>query len=132
MQNISDSADLINAIQLLEVERTNNEQLLKKQILLAREGIEPVNILKNTFRSMASSPDLIDDIIVPAISLGAGYISKKVIAGESDKAYRKLFGTIIQFGVARIISQNPDAIKSVGKYVFQLIFPPIKDTKSES
>jgi hypothetical protein len=56
MQNITSSADLKDAIKLLEVEQEMKEQLLRDQLYLTYESLKPLNLLKNTLKEISSSP----------------------------------------------------------------------------
>jgi hypothetical protein len=122
MENITSYAGLKNAIQLLEVEQAINGQLLKEQFYRTYESFKPINLLKSTLNDVASSPFLIDNILGTAMGLVTGYLSKKIFIGASGNIFRKLFGSILQFGVANLVAQHPDAIKSFGQFIFQHIF----------
>ena len=62
MQNITSTAGLKDAIQLLEVEQGIKEQLLKDQLYLTYESLKPVNLIRNTLKEISSSPYMIDNI----------------------------------------------------------------------
>ncbi|MCX6234071.1 MAG: hypothetical protein NT175_04990 [Bacteroidetes bacterium] len=121
MQNISTTAGLKNAIQLLEVDQAIKGQLLKEQFYLTYERFKPINLLKGTLKDIASSPYLIDNILGAATGLAAGYLSKKIFIGASDNMFRKLIGFLLQFGVTKVVAKHPDAIKSFGTFIIQNI-----------
>lgn len=52
----------------------------------------------------------------------SGYLSKRIVTGASGNIFRRLAGSVLQYGIANVVSQHPDAIKSIGQYIFQLIF----------
>jgi len=126
MQNITSTAGLKHALQLLEVEKALNEQLLKEQFRLARKSLKPVNLLKN-MNGKSVTPDMIDDILVPAIGLSTDYLIKKIVVGKSDNNGRKLLGSVLQYSIANYIAQHPDKIKSVSNYIFQHVFSAKKN-----
>jgi hypothetical protein len=119
MQNITSTAGLKNAIQLLEVEQANKEQLLKEQLYITYESFKPVNLIKGTLNDIASSPYLIDNILSTAIGLATGFLSKKIFIGASGSKFRKLIGSILQFGVINAVNQHHDTIRSLGQVIFQ-------------
>lgn len=127
MQNITSTSELNNAIQLLEIEHTKNEQQLKNKIHFLREHFKPANILKNSLKNTISSPDLINDIISPAIVLATGYLTKKIVVGSSDNKGRKILGSALQYGITSFVAQHPDAIKSMGRFIVQHIFSTKKN-----
>lgn len=119
MEPITSTANLKNAIQVLEFEQAVKEQQLKEQVYHVYENLKPVNLIRNTLAEVASSPYLIDDILGATVGLASGYISKKIAVGRSGNIIRKLFGTILQFGVTNMVAQNSSTIKSVGQFVYQ-------------
>jgi len=122
MQNITTTSGLKNAIQLLEIEQAVNKQLLKEKFHHTYESMKPANMLKKTIKDVASSPYLIDNVITAAISLASGYITKKIVVNASGNLFKKLVGTALQFAVTNLVAQNPETIKSAGRYIFQHIF----------
>ena len=131
MQNITSIAELKYAIQLLEDEQSVKGQLLKEQFYITYESLKPFNILKSTLKDISSSPYLIDNILSTVTGLATGYLSKKVFIGASGNIFRKLIGSIVQFGVTNAVAQHPDGIKSLGQFIFQHIFRK-KEKNSET
>jgi hypothetical protein len=122
MENITSSAELKKAIQLLEIEHAFNGQKLKEQFHLTYESLKPVNILKGTLKDIISSPNLIDNILGTTIGLATGYLTKKIVIGASGNLFRKLFGSAMQIGVTNVVAHHPDNIKSLGQAIFKRIF----------
>ena len=122
MQNITSSVGLKNAIQLLEIEKAINEQLLKEQFHITIESLKPINLLKSTLNDMSSSPSFINNILGTTIGLATGYISKKIFVGMSGNIIRKFIGSIMQLGVTNVVAQHPDTIKSFGSFIIQHLF----------
>jgi hypothetical protein len=131
MQTITSSAGLKNAIQLLEVEKAINEQLLKEQFYVAIESIKPFNILKSTFKEISSSSSFIDNVLGTTMGLATGYFTKKIFVGLSGNLIRKALGAIMQLGVTNVVAQHPDTIISFGRSVIQHFFRK-KETNSKS
>ncbi len=119
MQNITSITELKDAIQLLEVEQGIKEQLFKEQVYLTYESLKPINILKKTLKEIGSSPYLIDNISGTAMGLASGFLSKKIFVGASGSLFRKLIGSVLQFGITNVVAQNSNIIKSVGQAIFQ-------------
>jgi hypothetical protein len=119
MYNITSSAELKNAIQLLEVEHARQGQLLQEQFHLTYESLKPINIIKSTVKDIASSPYLMDNLLGSVMGLATGYLSKKIVVGASNNIFRKFFGSILQFGVTNLVAQHSDAIKSFGWFIFR-------------
>lgn len=122
MENITSTAGLKKAIELLEAEQDVKLQRLKEQFYPAYESLKPVSLLKSTLKDIRSSPYLIDNIIGTALGLATGYLSKKMVVGASVNRVRKLIGSILQYGITNVVAQHADSIKSYGRYFFQHIF----------
>jgi hypothetical protein len=119
MQSITTSDELKNAIQILEFDQQVREQQLKEHVYLAIESLKPVNLIKSTIHEVVSSPHLIDNVLGVAMGLTSGYISKKIVLGKSVNVIRKLFGTLLQFGITNVVAQNSESIKTFGQSIYQ-------------
>ena len=122
MQNITSSADLKDAIQLLEVEQEIRGQLLKEQLYSTYESLKPLNLLKHTLKEISTSPYLIDNISGSAMGLVSGFLSKKIFVGASGNMIRKLIGSVLQFAITNIVAQNSGLIKSASQALFHHFF----------
>jgi len=118
MEKITTSAELKNTIQLLEVEQYVSGQQLKEQLYTTYESFKTVNLLKSTLKEVVSSPFLIDNLIGTALSMASGYFSNKILVGISGRIVKKLFGSVLQFGVKNVINP-PKYIKSLGHNILQ-------------
>jgi hypothetical protein len=121
MQRITSTAELKNAIQLLEVEQAINKQLVKEQFFVTVDSFKPMNLIKSSLTDISTSPYLIDNILNTAIGLAAGYFSKKIFIGASGNKFRKSIGSVLQFGAINFIAQRHDSINSVAKIFFRHI-----------
>lgn len=117
MEPITSIEELKIAIQILEFEHTTKGQQLKEQLFITRDSLKPVNLIKSALSEVASSPYLIDNILGATMGLASGYISRKLIVGKSGNIFRKLLGTILQFGVTNVVAQHSDPIKSFGQFI---------------
>lgn len=131
MQNISSSAGLKEAIQLLEIEQASYAQLLKEEFHLTYESFKAVNLLRSTLHDIASSPNLINNILGTVTGLTTGYLSKKIFIGASGNLFRKLIGNILQVGITSAVAKHPEAVKSFGQLIFEHLLRK-KETNSES
>ena len=130
MENITNAAELKNAIQLLQEEELIKRQLLKEQLNLTFESLKPINLLRNTIKDISTSPDLINNIIGNVAGLASGYLSNKIFVGKSGNLIRKIIGILVQFGVTKVVSQYPEVIKSFGQFILQY-FLGKKETDSK-
>jgi hypothetical protein len=119
MPNISSTAELKSAIELLEVDHAIKGQLLKEQFYVTYESLKPINVLRRTLKELTSSQYLVNNIPGAIMGLVSGYLSKKLITGGSGNIFRKLLGSILQFGVTNAVAKNSEVIKSTGLTLLQ-------------
>jgi hypothetical protein len=119
MENISTPAELKEAIQLMEAEKSVLFQQMRANFFLAYESIKPANLIESTMKEIGSSPYLFNNIFNVALGLVAGYLLKKaLLVGRSNNKSRKLLGLILQLSVANLVVYAPNAIKSFVQDIF--------------
>jgi hypothetical protein len=106
----------------LEFEHDIQGKLLKEDFFIAYNNLKPANLIKNTLSEITSSPYLIDNMLGSVAGMISGYISKKIAVGASHNLFRKIIGSVLQFGVTNLVSQNPDALKTMGNFIIQQLF----------
>lgn len=83
---------------------------MKNQFDITYQGLKPssliTNALKGTFNNIKNEPKLKGNIIELLLSLGGGYLSKKVLVGKSNSTIKNLFGYAIQFLTTKLISKK--------------------------
>jgi hypothetical protein len=130
MQTISNSDALKESIMILEAEQSLKGQALKQQFLLTYESLKPINLIRGAIHEFTESPSGIDNIFGTGVGLLTGFLSKKVFVGTSLNLFRKLIGSFLQFGVANLVANHPDTIKTFGQFIFNQ-FQRFKKHKSE-
>lgn len=123
MENIKSTAELIEAIQIMQAEQAGHLQQVREKFYLTRESFRPVNIIGSSLKGMVSSPNLVNNILGIAVGLFTGYLSSKaILIGASNNKYRRIFGSVLKFGVASVVARSPNAVKSIKQFIAQRIF----------
>ncbi len=122
MQEINTQADLRTAILQLEFEQAEKGRVLKEQFMLTSDSMKPLNLIKGTLKDITSAPFLIDNLLGTVVGLSTGYLSNKIVVGASGNIIRKILGSVLGFGVSRVVAQHPDGIKTFGHLIFHKIF----------
>jgi hypothetical protein len=122
MQNITNASELKKAIELLQAEQLVKGQILKEQFYLTTGNFKPLNLLKGSISDLASSPYLIENILGTTLGLTTGFLSRKIFIWGSGNIFRKLFGTALQVGVTNLVAKHPDAVRSIGSFIFKKVF----------
>jgi hypothetical protein len=112
MEYTTTTAGLKKAIELLEGEQAVKWQRLKEQSYAAYESLKPANLFRSALNDISSSPYLIDNIIGTALGLATGYFSKRLVVGASVNKVRKLFGLVLQFGIANLVTHRAKNLRS--------------------
>ena len=121
MENITIHEGLRERILKLERQRLEQGKLMKEQFHLAYESVKPINLIKNTFKEVAASQDLRDNLLNTSVGLAAGYASKTLFEDASRSPFKKLLGTVLLFGVTNVVARHPKAIKSLGMMVWNVM-----------
>ncbi len=127
MQKINSDTSIKDAILELEAQQANDARMLKEQFNRAFESIQPINIIKNTFKEAANSDDLKDDILNTSVGLVVGYISQKLLNNVSISPVKKLFVTAILFSITNIVAKHPEKVKAVVMNLLKMIMHKSND-----
>jgi len=122
MENISCAAELKLAINEKQFELDLQGQLLKEEFFVAYKSLKPISLIKNTLAEITSSPYLIENMLGAVMGMVSGYVSKKIAVGTSHNLFRKIMGSLLQFGVTNLVAQHPDVLKNYGQLIIEKIF----------
>lgn len=103
-----------------EIIRSQNKHahelaLLKDQLHASYESLKPVNLIKSTFKEFASSSDTKNDLFGNALSLGIGFVARKVFVNSSNNRFRRVVGSLLQVAITNVVSKQSDHIKVFGE-----------------
>jgi hypothetical protein len=119
MQNITTTAELKEAIQLLEAQKSVHLQEMRENFSLVFESLKPANLIDSTMKEIGSSPYLFNNILNVTLGLVAGYLSKRALMiGRFNNKSRKLLGLALQLGITNLVVYAPSAIKSFVRNIF--------------
>ncbi len=110
MKKNNDIDWLSSQIANLQQQQENEFLLLKQQMHFTYESLKPINLIKNTFKEMVSSPDVKGNLFKSALGLVTGYFSKKILVGSSHNPIKKVLGTVLEFAVANIVSNHQNDV----------------------
>jgi len=114
MKTINSTRELAEAISLLETRQAEQGILLREQFHLTYDSLKPLNLIKSTLREAGASSELKDNIINTSKGLIAGYLSKIIFEGVSNNPLKKMFGSILMFGITNLVTRNSDNVKRTG------------------
>lgn len=113
MQKISNAIELKMAISELKIVQAKQLIELKAEILSTYNELTPFNIFKASLNKVASIPNWRKTIIDTALGLSIGYISKKILIGNTHNPIKNIVGSLMQLGVTNVVSNNSEPIKFI-------------------
>ena len=122
MNKINQTEALNKTIAALQEKKEIEFSLLKEQFQITYESLKPINLIKSTLANVASSPELKNNVLNNVIGLATGYISKKVILGNTRNPIKILLGSLFQFAIANVVSKHTESLKSTGEIILKRIF----------
>jgi hypothetical protein len=122
MYTINSAALLKEAIFELEVKKTEQGLIIKEQFHEVKQQLRPANILRNTFDVVAGSPTLRSNLLGALVGLGAAYFSKRLVAGNSRNAFRKILGTALQLGISAVVAKKSGILLTLGQTIARRVF----------
>ena len=126
--DIKSAADLKAAITLLEVDVSVKKTILAEQYQATCESLKPANLLRNTvekakegLNEMFKTGNLAEKLIGAGVGFGAGFLSKKLMLGNSTNKFKRVLGTALELGITRLVYKNTENIKEKGLSLWKKI-----------
>jgi len=115
----TNETDALNELIILTKQQYNTDLfLLKEQFHIAYESVKPINFIKNLVQEVTASPKIKEDVLSSVMGLATGFVSKKLMVNHNSSPIKKVLGTIIQFGIANVVSKHSNDIKAAGIALF--------------
>jgi hypothetical protein len=116
---INNSTSLKAAILQLEQKQFIQKEALVQQFHETYESFKPVNLIKNEFKKITGAitgpSETKNTLLKTALGLGVGFLTKKLFfIGGSGGILKRLFGTAVELGVAKLVAGNADTIVEKG------------------
>jgi hypothetical protein len=130
MQEIKNVLQLKEAIQLLQLQRKEEEIALKEEFKLIFEKIQPINIIQDTVNELVESKSLQTDVIDLGVGTATGFAIRKLIVGETKNPIAQVIGRMIEQTVSQKIISNRVVIHNIGRNVLNLFSSGNKKEKT--
>ena len=115
----------ILALRILALEEQQKLELilLKEVIREASTKLNPLEIIKNAIATENNTDGLGTNIVHDLIGMSTGFVSKKLMFGSTTNPFKKIIGSILQFAVAKFVSNHSEKIQAMGEVLFQKLLP---------
>nr|WP_294935324.1 hypothetical protein [uncultured Flavobacterium sp.] len=100
MKNLNQIEQLDLRIMALKQQQREDFQDMKAEFHEIVTSLTPANLIKQAFRNIATKETLISAVT----GILGGYLTKKVVEGNSESPVRKILGNVVQLAVTTILS----------------------------
>ena len=126
MKKNSANTLLQESIAEMEKQRAQELILLQAEVNELRESIKPINLIKNTLKSVTTSNNEKTGLGNTVIGLATGLLVKKIFFRKTYNPLKMTAGYLLQTGVTVLVANNSDKINFVGKKLLRSIYTKIK------
>jgi hypothetical protein len=95
-------------IKLLEEQQDKEWSEIKEEIGDIKENLRPTNLIRNAVSEINGAIGLKSEIAQSAISIGIGYLAKKIVIGKTESTFKNILGTVLQLAVTTLVSKPHD------------------------
>jgi len=105
METIYTIDSLNQKIKFLEAQQDREWCEIKDEIDDIKENLKPLNLIRNTVQEVNEAVGFKSDLAQSAISIGIGYLAKKLVIGKTHSTFKNIIGSILQLAVTTLISK---------------------------
>lgn len=102
MKKLNQKLVLEAKIAYLKNKQTTDFYNLKEQYHQTIESFTPINLIKNSFSSIITAPNLKANLLNQALNFGVSFITKNAINSNSENPIQGILGKIIRFALKKI------------------------------
>ena len=117
-------------ISKLEQRKVEEEKLLKEQVAVTYESLNPINILQKTLRELTAPSALKDNLIDTTVSILTGYLSRKILIRSSTNLFVRFAGDFAQYSVTNYVARNSEEIRKTIVHLLNRLFDRFKNEKA--
>ncbi|MBF4491889.1 hypothetical protein IRZ83_04490 [Flavobacterium sp. JLP] len=105
METVYTIETLNQQIALLETRQDAEWCAIKDEIDGIKENLKPLNLIRNTVEEINETVGFKSHVAQTAISIGLGFLAKKLVVGKSDSMLKGVFGSLLQLVVTNLVSK---------------------------
>lgn len=111
MKKINQTEVLKETILLMKMKQAEELVQLKEQYHYTIESLKPLNLIKNAFGLIATSPEIKGNILSNIVGMTTGYLTKKVLLGSTHNPIKRILGTVLQFVITNVATKHSETSK---------------------
>jgi len=105
METIYNLDNLNQHIKQLELQQDAEWVAIKDEIDEIKHNLKPLNLIRNTVEEINESVGFKGHLAQSVLSIGIGYLAKKLVVGKSDSMFKSIFGSVLQLIITNIVSK---------------------------
>jgi len=78
---------------------------IKDEVAEIKHNLKPLNLIRNTVEEINETVGIKSNLAQSAISIGIGYLAKRLVVGKSDSAFKNIFGSVVQLLITNLVSK---------------------------
>lgn len=120
MQKINNIAELKATMFYLESKQAKEWELINEHLLVVRDSLSPIHLLKRSFSEVFFSPQVKESLVGTVAGLAAGTVSRALIVGATHNPFKMLFGALLQMKVSNTVAKNAGTLGFVANQLVKL------------
>ena len=105
MKTLKQTDILDNKIAALKLRRDTEFMELKEQYFVVHHSFTITNIVQQGVTEFYNKATNKDNLLSTVTSVLGGYLSKKIVVGDSNNPFKQVLGYGIQFAVTKLLSK---------------------------
>ncbi len=118
--------ELKSRISMLEIDQANEWQLLKQQLDITYDHLNPVNFVKNSIINLSKDVEVKSSLVTTSVGMIARLITKTEILGGAAHPIKQITVTILQILVSSLISKKGEVLLTKAVDLIQNTFNKTK------
>ena len=115
MEAIYTIDELNQKIQQLENRQGAEWHSIKEEIEDIKDNLKPINLIRNTVEEINETIGFKSHLAQSAISIGIGFLAKKLVVGKTPSTFKSIFGSLLQLVVTNLVSKLHEPSRETAK-----------------
>ena len=115
MEAIYTIDELNQKIKQLENRQDTEWDLIKEEIEDIKDNLKPINLIRNTVEEINETIGFKSHLVQSAISIGIGFLAKKLVVGKTHSTFKNIFGSLLQLVVTNLVSKPHEPSRETAK-----------------
>lgn len=86
---------------------------IKDEIIEIKDSLNPVKIIRNTVQEINENVGFKSELAQSAISIGIGYLAKKLIIGKTNSTFKNIIGSVLQLAITTLVKPGQQSEQQV-------------------